>query len=61
MACNCGKNRVHVPSTQTAAAAGSATSYEVLTASGDPTGRRYTSLILATREARKIGGSTRPV
>lgn len=44
-----------------AAQAGAGSSYEVLTASGQSTGRRFPSLIAATQYAQRIGGSTRPV
>lgn len=44
-----------------AAQAAAAPTYEVLSASGAPTGRRFTSLVAATRHAARIGGSTRPL
>lgn len=57
MACNCGSNR---PSARRAATAATSTTYEVLNASGAPTGQTYSSLVAAERAARAIGGSTRP-
>lgn len=44
-----------------AAQAAVATNYEVLTASGTPSGRRFSSLVAASSFASRIGGSTRPV
>jgi len=44
-----------------AAQAAAAPQYEVITAAGTPTGRRFTSLVAATGYANRIGGSTRPV
>lgn len=53
--------RAQTVARQRGTAAATGTTYEVLNASGAPTGRTYASLIMATREANKIGGSTRPV
>jgi predicted alpha/beta-hydrolase family hydrolase len=45
---------------QAAAQIGSATMYEVVTAAGKSTGRKFSSLVAATGFATRIGGSTRP-
>lgn len=61
MACKPCQERARAVASARGTAAATGTSYEVLTSSGSPTGRTYGSLIMATREANKIGGSTRPV
>ncbi len=43
------------------ASAGSTATYEVVSARGTSTGRRFTSLVAATQFAQRIGGTTRPV
>lgn len=69
---SCGGNRSTAPfrvpasspaarTSGAAAQAGSSTMYEVLTARGTPTGRRFSSLVAASGYARRIGGSTQPV
>lgn len=45
---------------QRAAQAAVGTMYEVLTARGATTGRKFSSLVAATNYARNINGSTRP-
>ena len=46
---------------QQSAQAGAGGEYEVLTAAGRSTGRKFTSLVAASAYATRINGSTRPV
>lgn len=71
MACGCEQGQAGVRQTfripalsgarGDAAQVGTSSMYEVLTAAGNPTGRRFTSFVAASGYAARIGGSTRPV
>lgn len=69
MACGCRGNRTttfrtaatDTRNSQAAAQAGAGLLYEVITARGTATGRRFSSLVAATGYAQRIGGTTRPV
>jgi hypothetical protein len=69
MGCGCGQrtpNAVRAPGRLMPAGAsgvdaGSYKEYEVITARGTSTGRRFTSLVAASGYAARIGGTTRPV
>lgn len=59
MACNCAKNRA-TNAVAAAVDAAAATRWGVLTASGEDTGRTFTSPVSAQRFARDIGGKAVP-